>query len=301
MLINIFLLVISIIQIVVSFSPICPIKNNDTIIIITEFNNFTEINFASCPIATLSAIELKPNKKIIFDNSFDVNGLTINPIGEHFNIILNNLKGIECRFEPFKNISFTTNYDFSNTFIQLKMSNFDFYVDNILINKDMCKRSLFYKQTGNFIRFWDASFVSRTHYLFLDRTTIFSKPICPLVFKNAQLTIFDIGKLSSSFVEINSLTFIDISNANNSFEINSNIFQLSIKVYHLKIDSKLLNKEVFKELKALDINGQIVSIENDLFKTFDSFKIFRLRTQNSKRVLIYNNKWIDYLNYKIKS
>ena len=55
------------------------------------------------------------------------------------------------------------------------------------------------------------------------------------------------------------------------------------------MDSKLLNKQVFKNLKYLDVSGPINEIQDDLFKNF-KLKLIRIRTQNARRIFAYKNK-----------
>ena len=50
---------------------------------------------------------------------------------------------------------------------------------------------------------------------------------------------------------------------------------------------------------ALDVNGPINYIQEDLFKSFKSLKTLRFRTQNVKRILTHQNKWIDFLNLNV--
>jgi hypothetical protein len=53
---------------------------------------------------------------------------------------------------------------------------------------------------------------------------------------------------------------------------------------------------LFEQLEALEIIGQINSIQDDLFKSFKQLKLIRFRTQNAKGLLTRKNKWLNSLN-----
>jgi hypothetical protein len=90
------------------------------------------------------------------------------------------------------------------------------------------------------------------------------------------------------------LNFQDLSE-NISEKINSRIFQLSLNIFHSDLSTKVLNKAVFKQLRVLDISGEINSIQNDLFESFQHLKLLRFRVQNVKgiRISIINYDFIS--------
>lgn len=63
-------------------------------------------------------------------------------------------------------------------------------------------------------------------------------------------------------------------------------------IYHADLNENLLNRYKFWEMKMLDLNGPIDSIQIDLFKKLHYLK---LRSQNVKTHFV-NNKWLDLLN-----
>jgi hypothetical protein len=77
----------------------CPIKQayiTNGYVSLTDFNLFNQLNFTDCSMFNLSLLEIKSNQKVILDNSFDLTGLSINPIEKHFGIILKKIKVIIC-------------------------------------------------------------------------------------------------------------------------------------------------------------------------------------------------------------
>ena len=106
---------------------------------IANFDSFNQLNF-SCDNKTmvLSFIEIKPNKKLILNNSLNLNGSIIQPKNLIFAIMLNNFKGFEIQQNPFKNIKLL-NFNLQNTIWNVKNSNFDFYNNNL---ENFCDESV---------------------------------------------------------------------------------------------------------------------------------------------------------------
>ena len=122
---------------------------------------------------------------------------------------------------------------------------------------------------------------------------------CPLLFLNADLKLLSVSRISSSFLEKNSFSFQSLINQTAEADINSKIFQFIISVYRTDLNANLLNHLVFKRLKVLDINGQLNSIQVDLFKSFKELKMLRLRSENIKKLFSRQNEWLEYLNYDV--
>jgi len=273
---------------VVTYS--CPIQNSkEQSIIITDFNDLNELNFTNCKqsLQNTSFLEINPKNKIILNNSLNINGLKISIYKDFFAISIINFKGIDYKFNAFKNLKFEKPYPLKKIFWIVESSNFDFYNNNQLINKQKCKLDLI--NTNDY-------FFSQIGRLFLKSNVKFSDDTCSLIFHNAYIKLFNIDRLTFTFISKNVLSFTEIKE---NFFLNSNIFQLIIGLYHFDLTNKLLNEIIFEKLGALDINGKIISIQDDLFKSFKMLKNLRFRTQNAKGLLTRNNKWMDSLNSDI--
>ena len=110
----------------------CPFRNTETIKTITNFNKLSELDFNQCNESiTNSYWKLKPNNKIILDNTLNLKGLSIIST-TNILIYLSNFKGFDLLSNPFKEIIFIhSSLNFVNWFID--HSNIDFYIDNKLI------------------------------------------------------------------------------------------------------------------------------------------------------------------------
>ncbi len=251
---------------------------------IDDFSEFSELDFTKCSITlNMSSIRFKPTKKIILDNSLNFTGLKVKSIAVLFNIAFNNIKGIDFRLNCLESIDFENNFEPKSFFWYFDLSNFDIYVNSLLITKEKCNLDLFQQSE---------SFLSRISFLFLNSAVIYSTQTCPLIFHNVQIQVLNIENLKDSLINKNIFSFQNISIE----YIKTNILQLILKVFRYNLDQRLLNEFIFKNLVFLDINGILNSIQPDLFKYFKQLKLLRFRTQNAKSLLTNKNKWLNYLN-----
>jgi len=228
----------------------------------------------------------KPNKPLILDDSLNIKILKIQSENEAFAFILENFKGFDIKSNPFKNVVFSRNI---YKIWSISFSNFDFYYKNLLVYKTCDEQLMINFSNENQFNGFMLSF---------DHSIKYSLNTCPIIFSNINLRFINLGKISNSFIEKNILGFQNISDALLN-RINSSIFQLNLLLYHTDLNSNLLNKYVFAKIKSIDLNGQITGIQDDLFKSFGSLRMIRIRMQNIQNILVRNNKWFDHLNFDL--
>jgi hypothetical protein len=189
---------------------------------------------------------------------------------------------------PFKKIKFINfSLEFMHWVLDIK-TNFNFYLNNKLINEKECL------QSSN--KSW-TNFISNSRLLFLGLTSKYSLKTCPYIFKNSIINALSLGDIRSSYLNENLLAFIKIKNLN---DLNSDIFHVDFKVYRIQFNDNLLNKDIFKNTKSIDISGILNGLQDDIFKSIENLKILRIRTENVKYLFAKNNKWVKYLNFYLK-
>jgi hypothetical protein len=284
----------------------CPITIDKEYNVISDFSCFKDLNFTDCyiPLQKTSALEIRPNKKIILDDSLNMTGLIIASKSRYFGLIFTNIKGIDFKsnymLDP--QLKFESGYGNEEIFLNLKSSNFDFYFGNQLMDRKLCDEKYFWKvTTDKKFSYWKNAFLlSEIRHLFLKNTVKFSEQTCPLIFSGLILKMFAIEKLSNTFILKNILGFYyDIPPNNSSKFSRPIIIQFSATLYHIDLKKTFLNEMIFANLSFLDLYGKISSIENGLFKYLYSLKVLRIHTQNAKSLLTNNNKWLEYLNFNI--
>lgn len=266
-------------------------NRNNQWLLIKDFYQFNELNFECSKILNISVLELRPNTKLILDASLKVNNLTIQPPrGSEFSITLSQLKGLDLKANPFLNISWI-NYSPTGIFWSISNSDFEFYLDDQKLITE-CDESFLIRNKQFFVQ----NLMTKMRVLLIQATVKFPQETCPIAFNNAQINFFQFKKLSSSLIRKNMLKFKQL---NLSDQFDCFIFQLSVEIYRTDLSFDLLDKNVFKNLLVLDLNGVISSIQIDLFKSFNRLKLLRIRTQNIRNIFVNNNKWIGNLNSNV--
>ena len=244
-------------------------KNEDTITtILKNFDSFDEFENICKNVYNKSYILLQflPNRPIIVDKKFNLNNIfEENDIGTLHLVAFVNMKGI--------NIDTNKKKYFIPPMITFSFSKLDFYLNNTPIKSEECSMDLF----------------KNYHQLFSDYnqlTIIYSKfPefMCPFVFMNSllyQATIFDV---SNSFLNKNKIHFIEVTDEKiASQDMLSHVKYLRIQLKYETMTSKILNKYVFKYMEDLRIEGVLVDIQTDLFKSFEYLKNVDIRIENFK-------------------
>lgn len=274
----------------------CPIKedkNHEFYLMLNGFSRFDQLNFKTCtkPVS-IQLLEIKPDSKIILDRSLNFTGLTLKPVDSFFSMLFLKLKGIDVSSTPTELGKFGKKLLFV-----IDESNLDFYFNgNKLIDQSYCNLMKFpWKQ---------AIFMKSINTFIMRQSTVYpSQLLCPLLFYQVNFKLLNIEGISSSLLKKNIFGFHNlanyIANQNDDTYLEAKIFQLSMRVYRLDLNSVLLNHLVFVQINSLDIDGQLNSIQSDMFKSFKKLKIIRIRTQNVKGLFSRRNEWLNSLNFDV--
>jgi len=288
--------IIKILLIINSITAECPFKEKSysETVTITNFNNLSELSFNECKneLIMLTDWKLKPNKKLILDNTLNFKGLTIIPKNKLIFIQLINFKGFDLLSHPFNDIYFV---DYSLKYVSwnIKSSHFDFFINNKKLTGEQDCLNNNNTLWNNFI------LNSYLNILIINEGTLYSLKTCPLIFKNTIISELAFKEIKSSFINSNILTFLKLKN-NSNYHLNSYILHVEFSLYRIHFDDNLLNEEIFKKTKCLDLQGILNGIQYDLFKSFNYLKLIRIHTQHVKQLFsTNNNKWFEYLNYKM--
>jgi len=261
-------------------------------IVLSNFNSFEELKFNCSKPIRMSALKIKPNRKLILDDSLNMTGLIIYPEQVYwFNFLLRNLNGFKLDSNPFRRIQFYK-ASFENLIFTLEDVNFEFFYNDSSVNI-VCNENLLFEKA------WHRNFYSNSYLLYLGTKTIFASETCPLIFRDVKIRIFSILRISSSFIDKNVLQFKSLSSDASVF-LNSTVYHADFTFYHSLLSAKLLDKYIFKDLVCLDLRGQIFSIQADLFKSFNRLVFVRFQMQNVKRLFTKKNDWLQYLNFEFQ-
>ena len=115
-------------------------------------------------------------------------------------------------------------------------------------------------------------------------SVILERPICPYVFKNANIIHLILTNFGHSYFSNNVPTFYQIkTDPNITVNLNINLSGLRLsKVYRLKLTKKSLNELVFANISQLYIDGILTEIETDFFRTFQSLMGIYISLDNTE-------------------
>jgi hypothetical protein len=127
---------------------------NENIFLMKNFKSFSELNFSACNhVIYMSIWYIIPSEKLMLDDKLDFfvmsnnRRLKIKTTSKLTYIQIANIKGFDLRqtFSPFRYIEFVdilTIKDFNKIYWTMSELNFDFYIENDIIEKNNCNQSL---------------------------------------------------------------------------------------------------------------------------------------------------------------
>lgn len=234
-------------------------------------------------------IYYKLNRPAILDRSMDLNGLkSFSHRSQQLNptILFKNIKGFDIDSFP-SSIKdyFLIDWEFYAT-------NFEFYTNGSVINScNQLKtsiRSLFQTltQPNSIVYFFNAQF---------------RFPICPFLFANISVHYFEFFGFIDTFYKRNFLKFTNESAEKLlTGDINSSITSVKLaKMENIKLDSSILNELAFKNIKILQLNGEIRSIQTGVFRSFRNLKTIEIDVHFLKILMHRGIDWIRDINKQI--
>ena len=240
-------------------------------------------------------IYFRSSRPIIFDKNFDFEGFyqvySQTLLGAHFKLFLNLV---------FEQISGFDIDSFKHTDEKLPMrievsiydSSLDFYSRNKKIRS--CEDYL--NGLGENLNFFQAcSFPCQ----FSLRRFKFKTPICPLALNNSDIHSFKINRLIDTFYKANTIRFLDL-NSKNKISFNSIIREFELMdVDNISIDKRLLQPDVFENMRFFQAFGRVAQIQEDLFAlpNFPRLEIFEIGLQFFKPLVHKQGiGWIEAIN-----
>lgn len=129
-------------------------------------------------------------------------------------------------------------------------------------------------------------------------TVSFSDKLCPLVFNNATIDHMESWPMTDTFIRKNYLAFINLRNI--TFTNDPSIKEYLVGFYNVKVNSYLINKQVFSQTPKLNLQGKIDSIDTDTFKNLFKTNCIMLRLSHTRHLLYNSIEWFNSINYDIK-
>ncbi len=242
-----------------------------------NFESFTDLNFEYLSLKEVDVLDLKPSKPIQLDDSLKLHSFRINK-----QVILRNLAGFSYKSNPFTDLNVNLSKE-GLSVVELKLydSEFEFYETSTSKLNNECTVESFLNQT---------TLLAKFSKIWLNENTKYSQSLCPLVFKNANIDLFLAHQMNSK----NRLKFRATPNLTDVIKSRINYLSL-INAKLDKLDSTLVDRDVFSNLKTFQILGSLNEIQTDFFNTFKFLKSILFELFNFSEFIRNNSEWMAYL------
>ena len=251
--------------------------DSKSIVKCSNFESFSDLNFEYFSIKEIDVLDLKPVKPILLDDTLKLHSFRVNK-----QVILRNLAGFSFKSNPFKEINVNLNKD-GQSVVELKLydSEFEFYETSTIKLSTECTIEAFNNQT---------TLLSKFSKIWLNENTKYSQNLCPLVFKNASIDLFLAHQMNSK----NRLKFRSMTNITDIIKSKINYLSL-INAKLDKLDSTLVDRDVFSNLKTFQLLGSLNEIQTDFFNSFKFLKSILFELFNFGDFIRRNSEWMAFL------
>ena len=258
----------------------------DVYIALVQFESLSQLNISCGHLIDheITMLGLKStHKNLLLDLNLDMR-----PVIHSF-VFLDNLIGIEFHNLKGFNINPSTKYSSLEHNIDTVMfydSYFDFYLNYTqLITPELCVRSNFENSIFDFGH--DVTFMS----------VFYSKNVCPYVFMKSSCEYITFFRITNSFIYKNQLEFMPINETEDLAW--RSILTLTLTVSYERITSRLINRNVFKNVITVYLLGYYYDIQDGLFEGFPRLKGIYILADNLGVLFAQGNKWMSHLNRNV--
>ena len=260
-------------------------------VVLVEFNNFTELNVNCNRIVYDKVVRLRmkayASSHLLLPTDFNINSLLYMFEFKYQTIVsIRNLKGFLMR----KDLDYIEN---EIVYLQLYDLNFEFFLNETQpITRENCLRE----------NFNDFDFLSSTWSLSMEKGTRYTRPVCPYIFYPSLMKQLVFNQIANSLIFRNKLSFIQLKEKENiDFDTNLNkLATLTLNVAYIDINEELVNKHVFRNIWELNLNGIVLSIEEELFKNLVGIKMISIQSDNFEIFLNKGLKWLNHINENVE-
>lgn len=256
---------------------------------VVKFASFDELNISSCSSGIVNdySINLFPLAEMLV---FNVQRLQIQNLIEMFNltserkhIIFHKIKGFDQDFFLSKlNINLSNLETYSINFYDSKL---EFFLNGS--NAEiLCSLS-------NLFDLSQINYFGSIKTLVFNKNILYISKICPYVFMNSMLEYLCFNEVSNSLLFRNRLEFLNINTTNALIEyLNKIEFTFAFEI----LTEKILNRNLFKNVKIIKLNGLLNGIESNLLGSFQFLNRVSLNIENLKNFIQSGTDWINVLN-----
>ena len=251
-----------------------------------KFRKFSDLEIICKNVKyNLEFLKLYAEEEVLLDNKLDLKNLL-----SHFKyvktIYFQNIKGFNQN-----SVGKTTN-EFISTFnLNFYNIKFEFYSNEKLITDADCKRKAF--------NFSLSGFFGSIKNLILTDNVFYNNKVCPYVFADTNLEQLGLFGITDSLIFKNRLEFTYINETDFFYLGTTNLVFLKLNVAYSKINLKILNQHVFKNIENLFLSGILDEIESGLFAHFRKLNAIVINHDSFANFFHSGLNWTNSLNMDI--
>ena len=260
------------------------------------YNQFTSLSQLNIECDFTTFFEPNSSESLPIFISFDKIGVLNEPISFSFlsqdswklSFMFSNVKGFEIEMNgPIFRIDSIGLFELDFVFFN---SDVDFYYKEQLIEANLCNiailNELDIKLFGNL----------SAYRITFDQNCNYRNPICPYVFKNANISILDFANLEHDLITSSSLSFLQIKNEENrSLDLNCAIDSLQFaSVFRLCLNLDQMSPLVCERISDFQVEGTLGTIADNLFRSFQRLSMVTLNLANMRSFFhSSHNTWLQ--------
>lgn len=254
-------------------------------LICKDFQSFYQLDLSNIQAEnneTFRSLEFDPSGPLFLDYDLDLKNIQVE---NNYEIIFKNLEGFNLLVNPLVTLDIKKKAQ-----IKFVNSKFEYLYNKKPISVDDCNYLL-----KNEILI---SLLDTAESFILEKPVYSNNPICPILFKDANVFSFDLSNINSN----NKFSFIDNSLLDFGADFKTKIFNFTIDSSDFSLDSSIMDKNVFQGLfYFLVTKSYLRNIQTDLFSTFYGLKSLRFELYNFDEFVKLNakNEWIKYINSNV--
>lgn len=131
------------------------------------------------------------------------------------------------------------------------------------------------------------------------KNVVYERKICPLLFKNNSISTLVICCLTDLRIRRNLIEFDDLDEISARLEANIDVSSVSfVDIHNLRLSNKILNRQLFENVRDVNLRGVLLSIDDWTFKAFAQLKAITISIFNLDYFIHSSfNKWFQSVNY----
>ena len=150
----------------------------------------------------------------------------------------------------------------------------------------------------NLLKTYDINLFANNFFLEIIMFNSLSKPVCPIVFKNAAINQITVKSQSNNLIRRHILKFLEMkAPGNETIDLNCQIRHLTFTLmYRINIDEDFLSHLIYARTAMFKFDGTFSHISPDVFKPLINLRQLEISLNNTREFFhSSDNKWLQHV------